>query len=74
VLRVSNRPFWITVLVFAAFQLVLDNYFTQIGIWKFNREEVIGLFIPFIPIENVLYGLELLWLTIILYTYFSRVK
>ncbi len=72
VLRLSNRPFWITALIFAAFQLVLDNYFTQIGIWTFNREEVIGIFVPFIPIENLVYGFELLALTIILYSFFAR--
>lgn len=72
VLRLSNRPFWSTALIFAAFQLVLDNYFTQAGIWKFNHTEVIGIFIPFIPIENLVYGFELLALTIILYSFFAR--
>jgi lycopene cyclase domain-containing protein len=72
VLRLSNRSFWITALIFAGFQFVLDNYFTRTGIWTFNSAEVIGVFIPFIPIENMVYGFELLALTIILYSFFAR--
>ena len=61
-------PFLFTTLAFLAFQLVFDNLFTWHGIWVFNPEEVIGIYLPFIPLENLFFGLALLWGTLILYT------
>ncbi len=63
-----------TSMVFVVFQLALDNYFTSQGLWIFNPQSVIGIFLPFIPLENILFGTELLWLTIILYTFFMNGK
>lgn len=57
-----------TSIVFLAFQLVFDNLFTWQGIWVFNPTEVIGIYLPFIPLENLFFGLALLWGTLILYT------
>lgn len=72
VLRVNNHPLWGAAIVFALFQFVLDNYFTSRGLWMFNSNQMVGVFIPFIPIENILYGFELLLLAIILYEFFAR--
>ncbi len=72
VLRVRNHPFWFAAGIFAVFQLLFDNLFTWQGIWIFNRAEVIGIFVPFIPIENLFFGFELFAFTIILYEFFRR--
>ncbi len=72
ILRRDNYPFWKTAFVFAAFQWVFDNYFTFIGIWRFDSAQTMGVFIPFIPVENMVYGFELLALTVILYSFFAR--
>jgi lycopene cyclase domain-containing protein len=74
VLRFSNRPFWKTAAIFAAFQLVFDNLCTFLGIWKFNSQHVLGIFVPFIPIENLIFGFELLSLSVILYEFFARAR
>lgn len=60
-----------TTLTFLAFQLVFDNFFTAQGLWMFNARETMGIFVPFIPIENLFFGVEMLWFTLILYTHFS---
>lgn len=74
VLRVQNKPFWFSAGIFGLFQLVFDNVFTWQGIWVFNRVETIGLFVPFIPVENLLFGFELFSFTIILYEFFRRAR
>lgn len=63
----NNTVFWKTAAVFFVFQLVFDNLFTLLGVWSFNSAETLGIFVPFIPIENLIYGQELLAFTIILY-------
>lgn len=67
ILSRSNIAFWKTAAVFFVFQLVFDNLFTYLGVWSFNSAETIGIFVPFIPIENLIYGQELLAFTIIFY-------
>ena len=67
----KNSRLWKTTAVFVLFQLVLDNYFTAKGLLVFNPHTVIGIYLPFIPIENILFGIELLWLSIILYSFFQ---
>lgn len=61
-----------TTLVFALFQFILDNYFTAQGLWTFNKSETLGILVPFIPIENLFFGMEMLWFTLILYSFFAR--
>lgn len=58
--------------VFLLFQLVFDNYFTSQGLWMFDVSKTLGIFIPFIPVENLVYGTALLWLTLVLYAFFQR--
>ena len=61
-----------TTLIFLAFQLIFDNYFTTLGIWTFNMSETLGIFVPFIPIENLFFGIEMLWFTLILFEWSQR--
>ncbi len=63
-----NARFFYTTIVFVIFQLIFDNYFTLQGLWVFNQSETLEIFVPFIPIENLLFGVVLLWGTLILYT------
>ena len=69
IITLHNKRLWKTTAVFVVFQLVFDNYFTAKELWVFNPTEVIGIFLPFIPIENIFFGIVLLWLSIILYTF-----
>ncbi len=72
IITLHNERLWKTTAVFVIFQLVFDNYFTVKGLWVFNPNEVIGIFLPFIPIENLLFGIELLWVCLILYVFASK--
>ena len=73
IIRFTPRLFY-TTLVFLVFQLMLDNYFTAQGLWAFNTNETLGIMIPFIPLENLFFGMEMLWFTLILFSFFSREK
>ncbi len=71
------RPTWRfiqTGLVFLIAQLVFDNLFTYFGIWEFNPQHVLGIFVPFIPLENLVFGQVLLWFTLVTYTHFGGEK
>ncbi|MBM3281918.1 MAG: lycopene cyclase domain-containing protein [Candidatus Diapherotrites archaeon] len=61
-----------TTVVFIVFQLFFDNYFTQQGLWSFNSAETLGVLVPFVPIENIFFGIEMLWFALILFSFFSR--
>ncbi len=61
-----------TTTVFLLFQLVFDNYFTWKEIWVFNPNEIIGIYVPFIPIENLLFGIDMLWFCLITYSFFRN--
>lgn len=65
-------PMVYTTIIFVIFQLVFDNLFTWQGLWVFNTDETIGVLVPFIPIENIFFGVEMLWFTLILFSFFSR--
>jgi lycopene cyclase domain-containing protein len=71
VIRPTPRMAYTTI-VFILFQLVFDNFFTGRGLWVFNSSETMGIFVPIIPVENLFFGLEMVWFTIILYSFFSR--
>ncbi len=74
VFRVRNHPFWAAAIAFVAFQLVFDNFFTARGLWLFDPTSLLGIFLPFIPIENLLFGFCLFSCTIILYEHFCRAR
>ncbi|QQR92926.1 MAG: lycopene cyclase domain-containing protein [Candidatus Iainarchaeum archaeon] len=68
----KNKRLWKTTGIFVVFQLIFDNYFTAQGLWVFDRAQVIGIFLPVIPIENLLFGVELLWMALLLYAFLSK--
>lgn len=67
-----TKRFLQTSLIVLGFQVVFDNYFTRQGLWSFNPNEIIGLFVPTIPIENLVFGMEMLWFCLIVYEYVKR--
>ena len=69
IITLRNTRLWKTTAVFAIFQLVLDNYLTAQGLWIFDPHRVMGIYLPFIPIENILFGVELLWMTLLFYAF-----
>lgn len=46
------------------FQLIFDNIMTAVGLWVFDFSHTIGLAVPFIPVENLVFGLALMLATI----------
>jgi lycopene cyclase domain-containing protein len=69
-LHLANTRLLKTSVIFLLFQLLFDNYFTWKGLWVFDPHAVMGIFLPFIPIENLFFGLELLWMSMLLYQFF----
>ena len=49
------RAFFPAVLATGFFFLAWDNYFTHLGVWGFNKDYLIGVYIFNLPIEEVLF-------------------
>jgi len=49
------------------FQLIFDNLMTSLGLWSFDFSYTVGLAVPVIPIENLLFGTSLAIATIASY-------
>lgn len=71
IIRPTPRMIY-TTLTFLTFQLIFDNFFTAQGLWVFNASETVGIFLPFIPIENLFFGAEMLWFTLIVFEWSQR--
>lgn len=54
-------------LVVLAFQFVFDNFAVWRGFWVFNDAMASGIRAPFLPIENLGFGLALFWLVVFLF-------
>ncbi|MEM4554520.1 MAG: lycopene cyclase domain-containing protein [Candidatus Anstonellaceae archaeon] len=46
------------------FQLIFDNLMTWVGLWVFDPAQILGILLPFIPAENLAFGLALMIATI----------
>lgn len=65
-----SRPYWITLLIVLAFQVLVDGWLTKRSspIVIYNRREMTGLRFPFsIPVEDFLYGFSLVTLVLALW-------
>lgn len=64
----KNRILIAKAIIFAVVaQLIMDNLTTWRGFWVFDESQVLGLFVPFIPIENLFFGISLMLLSILFY-------
>ena len=52
-------------------QLIFDNITVWRGLWIFNHKELLGIFLPFIPLENLIFGVCLFLQTAIFYEKFK---
>lgn len=64
VVKLSFRYLLITVAISVFFQLIFDNYMTSVGLWSFDFTKTLGLAVPTIPLENLLFGAALAIATI----------
>ncbi len=48
-------------------QLAFDNYMSSLGLWQFAPQFILGILVPIIPIENLLFGASLFMLTVASY-------
>jgi lycopene cyclase domain-containing protein len=46
-------------------QLVVDNITAWRGFWSFNEKMIVGVRLPVIPFENLLFGISLFYATVI---------
>lgn len=58
-----NAVLWAGGLVALA-QLIFDNLTVWRGFWQFNDAATLGLRIPFMPLENLLFGLSLFFFAV----------
>lgn len=49
------RAFFPAVIITAIFFLLWDEYFTQLGVWGFNKQYLIGIFVGHLPLEELLF-------------------
>ncbi|MBI5226137.1 lycopene cyclase domain-containing protein [Candidatus Micrarchaeota archaeon] len=62
----QNKKAVIVALAVAALaQLIFDNMTVWRGFWRFNDAATVGLRIPFMPVENLLFGLALMLFTVL---------
>ncbi|MCX8198123.1 MAG: lycopene cyclase domain-containing protein [Candidatus Micrarchaeota archaeon] len=65
--KIQLAPLLLASAISLSFQLVFDNLMTAAGLWSFSRSHTLGIFLPFIPLENLAFGLSLMLATIILW-------
>lgn len=63
--RQSPRAFAMALSLAAVAQLVFDNVTVWRGFWQFNEAAISGIRVPFMPIENLLFGLALFLFTVL---------
>jgi lycopene cyclase domain-containing protein len=59
VVRLPEKHLLIAVSISVFFQLIFDNYTTSLGLWSFDFTQTLGLAVPIIPLENLLFGAAL---------------
>ncbi len=63
-----NKKVFITALAFAGLvQLLADSIVVSRGFWIFNPVEMLGVFVPIIPLENLFFGFALFLFTIVVW-------
>ncbi len=72
VLRLDAKRLAIISSISLFFQLIFDNYMTSLGLWSFDFSKTIGLAVPVIPVENLMFGIALTIATVASWERLSR--
>lgn len=71
----ANQRLMTIGIFFAIFaQFVMDNLTAWRGFWIFNDAVTLGIRVPIIPLENLIFGASLFLFTILFWELFSRQK
>jgi lycopene cyclase domain-containing protein len=71
--RVGGRRAFFYALAFSLLtQLIVDNFTAWLGFWSFNEETMMGIRVPVIPFENLLFGIALFYASIISWEFNSK--
>lgn len=68
------RVFWSSLVFILVAQLVFDNAAVWRGFWWFKDSSILGVRVPFMPLENVFFGVSLFLFTIFCWESFSDAK
>ncbi|MCX8174774.1 MAG: lycopene cyclase domain-containing protein [Candidatus Micrarchaeota archaeon] len=63
--RLAPKPLAALAAAALFFQLVFDNLMTAQGLWVFDFSHTLGIAVPTIPLENLLFGLALALATVV---------
>ena len=64
-MRLPAKPLLAASLLAVFFQLAFDNIMTAAGLWTFDFSYTLGIAVPAIPLENLLFGLALMLATVV---------
>jgi len=59
IVKLDSKLLVVTCFISVLFQLLFDNYMTSLGLWIFDYSFTLGIMVPIIPIENLLFGISL---------------
>jgi len=62
--KLPHGPLLALSLIAALSQLIFDNIMAAAGLWQFDFSQTLGIAVPVIPVENLLFGLALALATI----------
>ena len=62
--KINIRMLIILCFVSLFFQLIFDNYMTSLGLWIFDYSHTVGIKLPIIPLENLIFGVSLTLATV----------
>lgn len=71
---VRLKKFWFFHGVVFVLTLIFDNYAIYKGIYSYDSKHILGILLPYAPLEDFLFGFSLITLNLILYERKSNKK